>query len=45
MAAKTKISDIIWVALFLLLGLVIIYALYLLVHYWGQSTLQQQLFL
>jgi len=43
MATKTKLSDILWVVLSLLLGLMIIYAFYLLVHYWGQSTLQEQL--
>ncbi len=45
MAQKTKISDILWVALSLAIGLMIVYILYLLAHYWEQSTLNQQLFL
>ncbi len=45
MAKKTKLSDMLWLVLSMLIGLMIIYAFYLLVQYWSQSTLQNQLFL
>ena len=44
MPKKGKISDILWVLLSFLGGLLLVYVLYLLVHYWERSSLSQQIF-